>query len=418
MTYLKDAAARWLEGQDELPPARKEALEHFILPITGHYRLERFDQRLLEDYRQRVARKGVSLLCFQQAHLPVFQALLTYAHSAGMVPAAGPLFQYQLPPLFLDRLAPGWLGHMEKQVQPSTIARYRSVLECFLLPYWGQSDLRAVDREAVERYRAHYDGSGGSASSFTFHTTILYGVIDFAAAQAIEQAGLGTPTPPKLTLFRDVIPPWAAALPGTVSPSTAEAYLKISQSYVLPFLGRSSLQKMNTRRLTLYRRQCRAAGLSDTYLAKHLTVIYSILQYAVDTGQLEQLPQLEFPYPKITPEIHQPDPAAMEQIFLHQTGPGVTVLRLAWQAGLTRSEIQSLQWRQIHLPEQQLSISGRQVPVQPELGAYLSVLRQDRPSHEHVLLSRLNAPVSDTATLCLNNAYFTGRMESSQHLPC
>lgn len=131
------------------------------------------------------------------------------------------------------------------------------------------------------------------------------------------------------------------------------------------------------------------------WLAEHLTVIYSILQYTADTGQLEQPPQLEFPYPKITPEIHRPDPAAMERIFLHQAGPGVTVLRLAWQAGLTRSEIQSLQWHQINLSEQQLSLSDRQVPLQPELSSYLSALCQDRPSHEHVLLSRLNAPVSE-----------------------
>ena len=39
--------------------------------------------------------------------------------------------------------------------------------------------------------------------------------------------------------------------------------------------------------------------------------------------------------------VNQPDPAALERA-LTQNGPEVIVLRLAWQAGLSRDEISAL----------------------------------------------------------------------------
>ena len=93
--------------------------------------------------------------------------------------------------------------------------------------------------------------------------------------------------------------------------------------------------------------------------------------------------------------LNRPDPEAMRRI-LEQAGPEGIVLRLAWQAGLTREEIATLEWSQVSFLDNRLELADRMVPLDPDLrGALwrLYELRHD-VSPRVVLSPRLKAPMA------------------------
>lgn len=69
------------------------------------------------------------------------------------------------------------------------------------------------------------------------------------------------------------------------------------------------------------------------------------------------------------------DAAAMNALLARcgPTAPGV-ILRLAWQAGLARREIQALTWGQVDLMEWKIALPGRTVPLPMELALFLAPL--------------------------------------------
>ena len=86
--------------------------------------------------------------------------------------------------------------------------------------------------------------------------------------------------------------------------------------------------------------------------------------------------------------VNRPDEGAMDRILQKnfQNAAGA-VLRLAWQAGLLRDEIQRLTWDQVDLPDQ-LLLPDRTVPLAPELADWLAALRDSRDGRsETVVLS-------------------------------
>lgn len=73
-----------------------------------------------------------------------------------------------------------------------------------------------------------------------------------------------------------------------------------------------------------------------------------------------------------------------------------TILRLAWQAGLLREEIQRLTWAQIDFLDQAIDLPDRRVPISQELAAWLSDLRdsRNRRSETVVLSDRDQKPLT------------------------
>ena len=71
--------------------------------------------------------------------------------------------------------------------------------------------------------------------------------------------------------------------------------------------------------------------------------------------------------------FYPPDAAAIERI-LRREGASATgvVLRLAWQAGLTRDEISSLTWSGVNLITLELYLPDRTVPLEPDTAACLT----------------------------------------------
>lgn len=61
--------------------------------------------------------------------------------------------------------------------------------------------------------------------------------------------------------------------------------------------------------------------------------------------------------------VNRPDPEAMSRV-LEQAGPEGIVLRLAWQAGLSREEISALTWDQVSFLDNRLELPDRMIPLE------------------------------------------------------
>lgn len=93
--------------------------------------------------------------------------------------------------------------------------------------------------------------------------------------------------------------------------------------------------------------------------------------------------------------INRPDEAAIRRI-LDQSGPECVVLRLAWQAGLSRDEISALTWEQVSFLDDRLELPDRHVPLEAELRTFLWRLYEDSHSYSPrvVLSSRGKTPLA------------------------
>ena len=87
--------------------------------------------------------------------------------------------------------------------------------------------------------------------------------------------------------------------------------------------------------------------------------------------------------------VNRPDGEAMERALRDNPGNAAgTILRLAWQAGLLRDEIQRLTWEQVDFLDRCLALPDRKVPIGQPLADWLQALRSGRDqSQEAVVLS-------------------------------
>lgn len=87
--------------------------------------------------------------------------------------------------------------------------------------------------------------------------------------------------------------------------------------------------------------------------------------------------------------VNRPDKGAMDRALQKNfSNAAGAILRLAWQAGLLRDEIQRLTWEQVDFLDRCLVLPDRKVPIGQELADWLQVLRDGRDqSQETVVLS-------------------------------
>ena len=95
--------------------------------------------------------------------------------------------------------------------------------------------------------------------------------------------------------------------------------------------------------------------------------------------------------------VNRPNGGAMDRILEKNfdNAAGV-ILRLAWQAGLLREELQSLTWAQIDFLDNCFVLPDRRVPISGELASWLSALREkrNRVSETVVLSDRDQKPLT------------------------
>ncbi len=77
--------------------------------------------------------------------------------------------------------------------------------------------------------------------------------------------------------------------------------------------------------------------------------------------------------------VNRPEEGAMDRILAAAgaSAAGV-ILRLAWQAGLLRDEIQHLTWAQLDFLDRRIVLPDRAVPIPPDLCVWLEELREGR----------------------------------------
>lgn len=87
--------------------------------------------------------------------------------------------------------------------------------------------------------------------------------------------------------------------------------------------------------------------------------------------------------------VNRPDEEVMRRILQQNPDNAVgAILRLAWQAGLLREEIQTLTWAQIDFQDRRIVLPDREVPLEEELADWLETLRRERNrTSEAVVLS-------------------------------
>lgn len=87
--------------------------------------------------------------------------------------------------------------------------------------------------------------------------------------------------------------------------------------------------------------------------------------------------------------VNRPEERAVEAALEENRGSAAgTILRLAWQAGLLRDEIQRLTWAQVDFTDGVITLPDRRVPISRELADWLRTLRDSRDgSQEAVVLS-------------------------------
>lgn len=87
--------------------------------------------------------------------------------------------------------------------------------------------------------------------------------------------------------------------------------------------------------------------------------------------------------------VNRPEPGAMGRILeKNPDNAAGTILRLAWQAGLLRDEIQHLSWGQIDFADRRIHLADRTIPIPQDLADWLKALRDGRSDRlETVVLS-------------------------------
>ena len=95
--------------------------------------------------------------------------------------------------------------------------------------------------------------------------------------------------------------------------------------------------------------------------------------------------------------VNRPDEGAMNRALRENSGNAAgTILRLAWQAGLLRDEIQRLTWEQVDFLDAAIVLPDRKVPISRELSDWLRALRdrRDRGQEAVVLSDRDRKPLT------------------------
>ena len=367
-----------------------------LLHLAGHYRLDRMSQPVLEDLRQRLSRKGVSLDDFRRIYLPYIKELLRAGVANGSLGKMPRFFDYDLPPLPFRDVCPPWLEDFSAHCAKATAVRYQGIIQRYLNAYWGDTDLRDLDGPAVEAYRRYYlEQRDGAPSLFSSHTAILYSILDFYVARAIAERGQDSLPPPKEKplLLKEVAPYWLESLPETTPTALRETYKAHLERHILPILGQSDLRKFNPRRISDYQIALKRHG-GAPFFQTHVDILNQILRYAAEKGLMDAIPALRVPK-KRQPRVTHPEPPSippydrmMEVINSDPSGLGVLVVRLAWQLGLFSDEIRFLKWSQLDLAAKTAHVSGREISIPDELCSYLSKRRGTASDDSYVVSSK------------------------------
>ena len=381
------------EAQEKLAlnTGAKESPLDLMFRSYGHYRLDHFDQPVLEDLRQRLSRQGVSLYGFSTECLPAIYSMLHYAVDNDIITHIPKLFHYKIEKIELRDVAHNWIDCLEDQMAQSTIERYRRILEDWIMPRLGDLDLCALDGSTIEKYKEVFLTSGGTPSTFLFHQRIIYGIIDFMVAEKINEdrdivgyleAKKNRQHPVSL---ESVALKWLDSVEEDTKESLEER--EVIQSYLIPLLGRTDISSDYRRRLIEYRKELARLGEGEKAFLTHISVINKLRKYALLRGWMKKASVLKAP-PKKQIAERLPTEQERERILQYWSGePDSLILCLAGQMGLQNEEIRQLKWKDIDLDQKVAIVSNRQVPIPSDFVKILECVRKANGGDGYVVLT-------------------------------
>ena len=337
-----------------------------MVRLDGPYRLDRFDQSILEDLRQRLSRQGVSLSDFCKECIPAIYDMLNYAKERGIIFDIPKLFHYNIKKTELSRIADSWVDGLNDHASLPTVNRYRKILETWILPKLGALDIRSVDKNIMEKYKQEFFASGGTESTFLFHQRIIYGIIDHAVSEAIQSDKAvvhyleSKHKKPRPVPLRQIALQWINSQE-EVCDMWKER--EVMEKYFIPLLGQSDIGSSFQRRLIEYRKELAHLGLGEKTFLSHVSILNILRKYAFQQGYTKKLPLLKAPKRK---EMIERLPDERERAVLMQywtEEPDSLILCLASHMGLRNDEIRMLQWKDIHFHKKAAAVGARSVPI-------------------------------------------------------
>ena len=377
------AKLRYPDGVPGMPDSPVSVMLHY----HGHYRLDRFDQTSLEDLRQRLCRRGISLWDFREQCLPALFDLLYMGVELGELKQIPRLFSYQMPPVYVEEYASKWLENVQESSSEETFKRYRSILNRNLLPRFQGFDLCRLDGDTLSQYQEEYLLAGGGKKGFEFHSRILYSILDLAVAEEIRQEGPDA-FPARRekehpVFFSAVAQQWFQ----TLAPNQQQKWKKPLDT-MIQLLGHADLAKLGEEKAYWYRRLLARNGMGSEIFSQHMALLKKIRTYARAQDLIQRRKSLNSDRQSRVEAKRLPGAREREIILQdHPEEPDMLILRLALQMGLRNEEIRMFQWDDIHWDEGWAEIDGRNVPIPADLADTLHRLAVENGGHGYVILT-------------------------------
>lgn len=236
----------------------------------------------------------------------------------------------------------------------------------------------SVQQLAKNKYKAQitvgYDQHGNQIrKSFTGNTQreVIAMLNRFKAEKQ-----LGTLVGPTAITLRDYILRWLATKKFSVKAKSYATYQFSCEKHIIPTLGNLKIQKITTAILNDYFVTKATAGLALASLAQHRAILSGIMTLALSEGIIGINPvTLVSPIPKTRPNQIVLSDEQMKKLLAVartyksvRTGMGLHciyhIILLALATGMRRGELLALQWRDIDLAHNTVSIMNNLVEIE------------------------------------------------------
>ena len=188
------------------------------------------------------------------------------------------------------------------------------------------------------------------------------------------------------------------------SPEAEQVY-RIAVEEFLSVVGKTYVDELNADDMLRYQRALRARGCSDrTIFNRYANTKAFYLYCGLDPKKIKLVPPK---YEEQTPEVYEPEELDAFFLSIKKDESLYAACQLMYQCGLWDQEARYLEWRNVNLRRGVLHIEGnprygfkvkdleqRDVPIPPDLCAWLEAYRKRHPGHVLVAGTKKGKPTT------------------------